>query len=319
VVSARIPLDALPALAADPALRRIEAAAALRPIGFTDLETFVRAHGAPAAAARRPSPFHLASAAVLANDICASEARVERLRQRSGDRFVGLAGHGVIIGVYDTGLDLSHPDFRNDDGGTRVLYAWDQSAESGTPPGQVGADVFDYGNECRADAIDAGACPMVDAVGHGTHVAGTAAGTGAATGNGRPAYRYTGVAPAADLIIVKGGDGSFSTDRAVDGVAYIFARAAELGRPAVVVLSLTTQTGPHDGSTAFEQALDSLAGPGRIIVAAAGNGGYNGNEQPAFVRTATHAHGRVTAGGVAEHGLIIPPYTPNPGSISDAA
>lgn len=318
IVSARIPLDALPALAADPALRRIEAAAALRPIGFTDLEMLVRAHGAPAAGARRRSPFHLAAPA-LANDIGADEVRVERLRQRSGDQFLGLAGQGVIIGVYDTGLDLAHPDFRDAEGRTRVLFAWDQSAESGTPPGPVGSSVFDYGHECRASTIDAGACPLVDNIGHGTHVAGTAAGTGAATGNGLPAYRYTGVAPAADLIIVKGGDGSFSTDRAVDGVAYVFARAAELGRPAVVVLSLSTQAGPHDGSTAFEQALDALTGPGRIIVAAAGNGGYNGNEQPAFVPTATHAQGRVDAGAAAEHGLLIPPYTPNPGSISDAA
>ena len=319
IVSARIPLDALPALAADPAVRRIEAAAALRPIGLADLETFVRAYGTLAAGPRRPGPFELASAAALANDIGAHEVGVQRLRQRAGDRFLGLAGQGVIIGVYDTGLDLAHPDFRNADGRTRVLYAWDQSAEVGTPPGAVGDHVFDYGHECRAASIDAGSCPMVDAIGHGTHVAGTAAGTGAATGNGRPAYRYTGVAPAADLIIVKGGDGGFTTDRAVDGVAYIFERAAQLGRPAVVVLSLTTQAGPHDGSTAFEQALDSLAGPGRIIVAAAGNGGYNGNEDPPFVPTATHAHGRVTTGGVAEHGLLIPPYTPNPGSISDAA
>src|SRR5690606_28690302 len=59
--------------------------------------------------------------------------------------------------------------------------------------------------------------------------------------------------------------------------------------------------------------------PGRVIVAAAGNGGYNGHEQPAFVPTATHADGRVMAGAAAEHGLILPPYTPNPGSISDAA
>lgn len=318
IVSARIPLDALPTLAADPAVRHIEAAAALRPIGVTDLGTLVRAYGSPAAPPWRASPFALASGA-LANDIGADEVGVHRLRQREGDRFLGLAGQGVIIGVYDTGLDLAHEDFRDAEGRTRVLYAWDQSATAGTPPGRVGPHVFDYGHECTAAAIDAGTCPLVDAVGHGTHVAGTAAGTGAATGNGLPAYRYTGVAPAADLIIVKGGDGSFTTDRALDGVAYIFARAAELGRPAVVVLSLTTQAGPHDGSMAFEQALDALTGPGRIIVAAAGNAGYNGNEQPAFVRTATHAHGRVAPGAAAEHGLMIPPYTPNPGSISDAA
>src|SRR5690606_18101694 len=123
--SARIPLDALPALAADPALHRIEAAAALRPIGFADLEALAGASraAAPATPVRTASPFDLASASALANDIGADEVRVSRLRQRSGDRFLGLAGQGVIIGVYDTGLDLTHPDFRNADGGTRVLFA----------------------------------------------------------------------------------------------------------------------------------------------------------------------------------------------------
>jgi subtilisin family serine protease len=202
-----------------------------------------------------------------------------------------------------------------------VLFAWDQSDSSATrnPPGQIGSDVFDYGHECRAADIDAGACPLVDNIGHGTHVAGTAAGTGAGTGNGLPAGRYPGVAPAADLIVVKGGEGSFTADRVLDGVAYIFDRAAELGRPAVVILSLSTQAGPHDGSTLLEQALDSLSGPGRIIVAAAGNWGSNENARPAVPQPATHSHGIAAQGAVVDHGLRIPAYTPNPGSISDAA
>jgi subtilisin family serine protease len=348
ILTARVPVDGLEALVGDPAILRIEAAAALRSGEATGPSR--AGEGRPGAAGGRRSPFRLtpvvpgasaaqpagpqgfrgpssplapraAALALLANDIGAQEIGVERLRQRSRDGFLGLAGQGVIIGIYDTGLDLEHPDFRAADGRTRVLFAWDQSDSSSgrTPPGQIGSDVFDYGHECRAADIDAGACPLVDNIGHGTHVAGTAAGTGAGTGNGLPAGRYPGVAPAADLIVVKGGDGSFTADRVLDGVAYIFDRAAELGRPAVVVLSLSTQAGPHDGTTLLEQALDSLSGRGRIIVAAAGNWGNNDNARPGVPQPATHSHGVATQVAAVDHGLRIPPYTPNPGSISDAA
>lgn len=54
---------------------------------------------------------------------------------------------------------------------------------------------------------------------------------------------------------------------------YIFQRAAELGKPAVINLSLGTDYGPHDGSTLEERGIDDLAGPGRVVVVAAGNPG----------------------------------------------
>jgi hypothetical protein len=293
IVTARVPLGAVPALLTEPGIRAMEAAAALRPLGLT---------------AWRDGP-------VVAGDLAAADAGFDRLRRRGGDRWEGLAGRGVIIGVYDSGLDLEHDDFRTAAGSSRVLFAWDQTL-AGQGPGALGEHVFDYGVECGSAVIDAGTCPMVDRVGHGTHVAGTAAGDASATGRGMPAYRFPGGAPAADLIVVKGGDGVFTADRLVDGVAYIFARAAALGRPAVVNVSLSSQAGPHDGTTLLEKALDALSGPGRIVVSGAGNAGDHRNTLPQVPNGPFHAQGR--AGGPA-HGLRVPAYEPSPGPLNDAA
>lgn len=297
IVTARIPLDALDAVLAEPGIRAAEAASTLRSLGAPALLSPVAA-----------PPAHAADSAAI-------DAGFDALRRRAGDRWEGLAGRGVVVGIYDSGLDLEHPDFRTAGGGTRVLFAWDQTA-AGAGPGALGSHTFDYGVECEAGAIDAGSCPMVDRVGHGTHVAGTAAGDGSATGRGMPAYRFAGGAPAADLIIVKGGDGEFTADRLVDGVAYIFERAATLGRPAVVNISLSTQAGPHDGTTLVERALDALSGPGRIIVSGSGNAGDHRNTVPTVVNGPFHAQGR--AGGPG-HGLRVPAYQPAPGPLNDAA
>ncbi|HET9986613.1 MAG TPA: S8 family serine peptidase [Longimicrobiales bacterium] len=303
VVSVRVPLDALPALERARGLRYLEAAAPLVP----SIEPLPR----PA------PPFALDAAAATPMRTEAEEADVDRLRQREGDRFLGLAGQGVVIGFVDTGVDLAHADFRLADGATRVLYAWDQTAP-GSGPGRVGDARLDYGAECLRADIDAGRCGLRDRLGHGTHVAGIAAGDGSATGKGMAPYRYVGVAPAADLVVVKGGDASISTAGVLDGVAYIFGRAAALGRPAVVNLSLGTQVGPHDGSTLFERALDNLVGPGRIITVAAGNNATNGDEVPAFVRAPIHVSGSVAAGAESRE-LVVPAYAPAAGEKNDGA
>jgi subtilisin family serine protease len=297
IVTARVPIGSLPALLQEQGIRAMEAAATLRPLGMTVVV-------GPAA----PGPVAMA-------DSAAADAGFDALRRRAGDGWEGLAGQGVIIGIYDSGLDLEHDDFRKPGGGTRVLFAWDQVAE-GAGPGRVGDHQLDYGFECGVSVIDAGACPLMDRDGHGTHVAGTAAGDGSATGRGMPAYRFPGGAPAADLIVVKGGETEYTADRLLDGVAYIFERAAALGRPAVVNLSLSTQQGPHDGTTLIEKALDALSGPGRIIVSGAGNAGDHRNSIPVQENGPFHAEGR--AGG-AGHGLRVPAYDPNPGAANDAA
>ena len=297
IVTARVPMDAVPGLLSADGIVAMEAASALVPLGVPS--------SAGSAGRHRTQP---PGAAAALNDSANANAGLDELRRRVGSSWEGLAGQGVIVGVYDSGLDLDHEDFLDADGNTRVLFAWDQTAVGGPAPGAVGTSVYSYGTECTAATIDAGECPMVDRIGHGTHVTGTAVADGSATGKDQPAWRFPGGAPAADLIVVKGGDLEFSADRLVDGVAYIFARAEALGRPAVVNLSLSSRDGPHDGTTLPEQALDALVGPGRIIVAGAGNAGDHRNTFPVIPNGPNHAQG-IRSGS---HGVRIPAFTPGP-------
>jgi len=246
------------------------------------------------------------------NDVGTAAIGAAGLRQMvAPDSFTGSVGRGVIVGLVDTGLDFLHKDFVVDAlGRSRVLYLWDQTL-AGPGPGPVGAATFGYGIECGQAMLSAGSCPSLDSAGHGTHVAGTAAGDGSAAGGALPAGKFAGVAPAADLVVVKT---TFLSDAIVDGVNYIFSRAAELGRPAVVNLSLGSQWGPHDGTLPEEEELDSLSGPGRIIVAAAGNDGDNGNTTPALVVPRLHGAAPVPAAAQsATFTVSVPAYTPQPG------
>ena len=240
------------------------------------------------------------------NDIGTGLVGVAGLRRLVGpDDFSGPVGRGVIVGLVDTGLDFTHADFLVDSlGRSRVLYLWDQTLP-GSGPGTVGATTFSYGVECRQEDLTAAGCPSRDADGHGTHVMGTAAGDGSGSG-ALPAGQFAGVAPGADLIVVKT-DGTPTL--VVDGVNYVFRRAEQLGRPAVVNLSLGRQWGPHDGTLPEEEVLDSLVGPGRIVVAAAGNDGDNGNATPLVGAVHLHAQATLAAPDTASFSVSVPSYT----------
>lgn len=182
-----------------------------------------------------------------------------------GPDFAGRNGAGVVIGIVDSGVDLDHGDFQSASGATRLLRVWDQTDAVGPRP--VG---FTYGTEWSASEIDAHVARETDDDGHGTHVLGIAGGDGSATGGVIPAFTYAGMAPKADLMVVKA---NFTDTAILDGVAWVMNRAAALGKSAVVNLSLGTLFGPKDGTSPFEAGLDALTGPGRIVVVAAGNDG----------------------------------------------
>lgn len=174
-------------------------------------------------------------------DIASPKVRLPEFRARSG-----LSGRGVVVGIVDTGIDPQHPAFAG-----RILRVWDQTVSGpGVPEGG-------YGKELSGAAI----ANVRDTHGHGTHVAGIAAGADAT---------YSGVAPGADLVIVRT---TLQDAHIADGVRYIFRVAQELGRPAVVNLSLGGHSDPHDGTDSLSQIIDDESGPGRIVCCAAGNEG----------------------------------------------
>jgi subtilisin family serine protease len=175
-------------------------------------------------------------------------------------------GKGVVCGFIDTGIDFTHGDFKDSLGKSRIKFIWDQTAASGSNSPQP----YNYGQEWTNLQIDAGLCTQTDTPqwGHGTRVAGTAA------GNGRAVGRYGGVAPKADIIMVAV-DFTNTGPTISDAAAYIFAKAQALGEPCVINCSLGDDIGSHDGEDLQAQAINNLLNQksGRVFVAAAGNNG----------------------------------------------
>jgi serine protease AprX len=153
----------------------------------------------------------------------------------------GFTGRGVRIGVIDTGIDPSHPDL-------------------------VGR-VVAYKDFVAPDTPDAAG--MQDPNGHGTHVAGIAAGSGAASGG-----RYRGVAPDADLVIARVLDasGNGRTSTVMAGIEWAIMQGAQ-----VVNISLGGPPYPADGTDAFGQLCNAAVAQGVIVCAAAGNLGPSGH------------------------------------------
>lgn len=232
---------------------------------------------------------------------------VPPMRTLSNGSFTGADGEGVIVGVIDSGIDFDHPNFEDAQGNTRIAYLWDQTKKVAGKPSPA---PFNHGTEWTAIDIDSGQCTELDdpaSFGHGTHVTGTAAGNGAAPDeNGNP-YRHIGVAPESTIIFVKT---SGQTDDIIDGFEYIFAKADQLGLPAVINLSMGTDIGAHDGTGPMEQAIDDLvtAKPGRAVVVAAGNSRARN----------IHAEVKAQAGTtVAGPTIIVPAYAAKAGSVND--
>jgi len=171
-----------------------------------------------------------------------------------------IQGNHVLVAIVDSGIDYHNRDFKNPDGSTRIKYIWDQTINGHAPAG------YTFGYECDAASINNGQCPEKDIDGHGTHVGGIAAGNGRSSA---PA-REIGVAPRADIIVVKRGS---DTDQTIAAWKYIIAKARQLHEPVVINNSFGGMISPHNGSSPLSETADLLAGPGAIFVAAAGNDG----------------------------------------------
>lgn len=180
-------------------------------------------------------------------------------------------GKGVIVGIVDSGIDFDHAEFmeKGEEDKTRILYIWNQWDKDGAQP-----DSFSYGSEYSKSDIEkelkgetTGAIPRSDfdptyrgALGHGTHVSGTAAG-------------LEGIAPEANIIAVSV---TWESAAILDAIKYIFDKSIELDMPCVINLSIGTQFDIHDGTGDRAEAYNALLSrkpKGSAVVAAAGNSG----------------------------------------------
>ncbi len=185
-------------------------------------------------------------------------------------------GDGVIVGVFDTGIDWLHLDFRSptDTTKSRILKIWDQTITPIT--GEASPSGFNYGVEYtqthinnEIDGTPVGYVREKDINGHGTHVAGSAVGNGAALAT----KKFAGIAPNADIVFVKGGNSSFSDYNEINAMTYFQNVANALGKPIVVNMSIGGQFGAHDGTNPDEIAVDNFcsSAAGRVACISAGN------------------------------------------------
>ena len=183
-----------------------------------------------------------------------------------------LTGQGVIVGIIDSGIDWRHEDFLTPAGKTRIKCILDLSE-----PGNVYEGTVYTEDDINVALAGYGNVNHKDMVGHGTHVAGIAAGDGS-EGNGFGTY--TGVAPEADLVVVKATrsvDGrDFTTSDQIVAMKFIDSVATALGQPYVMNMSYGGHDGAHDGTATAERKIDELVGlgkPGKAVVTVAGNEG----------------------------------------------
>ncbi|WP_418617934.1 S8 family peptidase [[Ruminococcus] torques] len=206
------------------------------------------------------------------------------------DMPLSLRGKGTLIGIVDSGIDYENAEFRNEDGTTRIVSLWDQSVNGRPPAGYLA------GTEYTREQIDAALATedkevrrqMVktsDVSGHGTAVAGIAAGNG----RGSEGRRFRGAAPEAELIIVKMGaprEGGFPrTTELMRGVDYIVRKAVELRRPVAINISFGNTYGSHDGTSLVERFLNDIADMWKnVICIGSGNEGASAGHVSGKVR-----------------------------------
>lgn len=211
-----------------------------------------------------------------------------------------LRGTGILIGFVDTGIDYTNTLFQNADGTTRIASIWDQTIP-GNPPERYGygstysqADI----NEALQAANPYSVVPSRDVIGHGTFLAGIAAGNDQTNPAG-----FVGGAPDAGIIMVKlreaservrnyylieEGVAAYQSNDLLTGIDYLLEVAFERNQPLVICIGVGNNFGAHNGSDITEVFLEQLSvAPNIISVIAAGNEASSGH----------HYRGAVALGG----------------------
>ena len=233
----------------------------------------------------------------LADLVAAEELGVLRLRRQP---YLNLTGRGIILGIADTGIDYTHPVFCFPDGKTRILAIWDQTAETSLMQGEETAMFLN--NETRGvlvpfgivydqDQINAALAsenpleivPVTDLENHGTFAAGLAA------GNEVEGEGFTGMAPDAQIVVVKlrqadsclkkfwfvkNETPAYEENDLIAAVNFLVDIARQWNREMVLYLGVSSSQGSHDGNGRLDEYLNLISQQsGRAVVVAGGNEG----------------------------------------------
>ena len=199
-------------------------------------------------------------------------------------------GQGILIGMIDTGIDYTNPLFQNPDGTSRILRLWDQTiASENTPEAVAGFQPF-YGtvysqedlNRALASEQPLELVPSTDTSGHGTFLAGVAAGRQI-----QSPTTFSGAAPDAALAVVRlkpakqylreffavpPDADAYQENDIMAAAAFLLGVAGQYQMPLVLCLGVGTSQGSHSGISPLAMQLQALSGTrGFACVTGAGN------------------------------------------------
>lgn len=224
--------------------------------------------------------------------------RASGVDQLQGLPNFNLYGEGVLIGIIDTGIDYQNSAFIKEDGTTKIVSLWDQAIPSredypfetyfGTE--YLGEQI----NEALSSENPLEIVPSTDTNGHGTMMAGIAA------GNVNNQFDFSGVAPQAELVIVKLKQAKqylrdfflipehavcYQENHIMWGVQYCVQVARRLNRPIAICLGLGSSQTAHTGQSNLSNFLSVLGDFSNIgIAVSVGNEGNLGRHFYAAVR-----------------------------------
>ncbi|MFA9377665.1 MAG: S8 family peptidase [Lachnotalea sp.] len=202
-----------------------------------------------------------------------------------------LQGEGVLIGLVDTGIDYQHEAFIKEDGTSKILSIWDQSINSDF----FHPEKFPYGTEYSQSQINLAlksenplsVVPSTDEDGHGTYLAGIAA------GNRNEKEKFSGVAPKAELVVVKLKQAkrflqdfwripnnvlTFQKNDLIMGLRYLEDFSAKAQQPMSIIIGIGTSQGAHDERGALSTYISNLASKeGICLTICGGNEGNTGH------------------------------------------
>lgn len=200
---------------------------------------------------------------------------------------LNLTGRGCIFCCIDTGVDYTSPVFRNEDGSTRILAIWDQTIQDGPAP-----EGLYFGTQYTRDQINMALqaedpysiVPSRDTQGHGSALAGVAAGSNINNGT-----IYLGAAPQADILVVKLKQckpylrqyyflpedvPAYTEADIMLAIEYANTYAETFRRPLIICLGIGTNRGDHSGNSFLARYISCMGGyRSRVIVVAGGNEG----------------------------------------------